>query len=467
MPSTPLQTNRPALTRRSFVAHAATGAGLLILPSGLRAGPNAPSKKLNVALIGVTGRGLTFHEALEEENVVALCDVNEAFLAKVHQRFPKAKTYVDWRKCLEQKDLEAVVICTADHTHAFVANWAMNRNLHVYCEKPLAASIEEARLLRTHWLSKKGKLACQVGTSVSANHNRIRDLIRDGAIGELKQAYAWTNRQVPRQGYWPAAGSPPAGFHYDLWLGPAPDHPYNPRYFMKGDYSAPGERKPVNAAGAVCLSWNGFWDFGNGQISDMGSHDMNLLWNAVGATLPTSASASGDPYHPEVLPVELECQFEHPANDWRGPITVVWNQGSHIHRSPVPYVDLSKIRDGVLFKGTQGFLVGDFRSRSRVVVPFGDKATLTYFRPRPEEAATPSYDNSTLRWFDACKNPALATTCDFEYGANMIEQNLLGLVAYRAGRKVTYDGKKGQITDYPAANAFLKKEYRKGWTLDG
>ncbi len=135
----------------------------MLLPSGARAGKNAPGNKLNVALIGVWGRGLAHYDALAEENVVALCDVNEKRFPAALKHFPAAKTYVDWRKCLEQKDLDAVVVCTADHTHAFVANWALNRDLHVYCEKPLAISVEEARVVRANWLKRKTKLATQVG----------------------------------------------------------------------------------------------------------------------------------------------------------------------------------------------------------------------------------------------------------------------------------------------------------------
>ena len=143
--------------------HRRAAAGLLLLPSGARAGKNAPGNKLNVALIGVWGRGLAHYDSLADENVVALCDVNEKRFPDALKRFPKAKTYVDWRKCLDQKDLDAVVICTADHTHAFIANWALNRDLHVYCEKPLAISVEEARVVRANWLKKKDKLATQVG----------------------------------------------------------------------------------------------------------------------------------------------------------------------------------------------------------------------------------------------------------------------------------------------------------------
>ena len=153
--------------------------------------------------------------------------MNEKHLAFGAQKFPEAKQYVDWRKCLDQKDLDAVVCCTADHTHAFVANWAMNRGKHIYCEKPLANSVEEARVVRANYLKNKDKLATQVGTQRHEyeNFNRVRELIRDGAIGELQAVCAWGNRQIRKPGYLPAAGDPPADFHWDLWLGPSPAHP--------------------------------------------------------------------------------------------------------------------------------------------------------------------------------------------------------------------------------------------------
>ena len=259
------------MNRRSFLNTTAfAGAGLTLLPSGILSGKNSPGNKLNIALIGVWGRGEAHYDSLANENVVALCDVNENRFADALKRFPNAKTYVDWRKCLEQKDLDAVVICTADHTHAFIANWALNRNLHVYCEKPLAITVEEARTVRANWLTKKDKLATQVGMQRHAfeNFNRVRELIRDGAIGDIQAAMAWGNRQIRRPGYLPAEGQPPAGFNFDLWLGPSPLHPYNPGYFSGG-------------SGANCLQWNMYWDFGVGQIGDMGSHTMDLLLSLI------------------------------------------------------------------------------------------------------------------------------------------------------------------------------------------
>lgn len=443
------------MKRRQFLkAAAAASAGFMILPSGARSGENAPSNKLNVALIGVWGRGLAHYEMLQKENVVALCDVNEKRFPDALTAFPNAKTYVDWRKCLDQKGIDAVVCCTADHTHAFIANWALNRDYHVYMEKPLAICVEEARVVRANWMKKKGKLATQVGMQRHAmqNFNRVRELIHDGAIGELSAAYAWGDRQIRRDGYLPAEGQPPEGFHFDLWLGPSPDHPYNPAYFSGG-------------AGMNCLSWNMFWDFGVGQIGDMGSHTMDLVWNVIDAGLPTSAEAKGEKFNPDVTPVECESHFEYPANAWRGPIRVSWYQGGAMPSSPKPYVDLRKIDHGAMFKGSKGYVICNFDSR--IVLPFGDDADLTYYKPRTPEEVLPPLGHFQEQWLNACKDPSLKTACDFEYSGNMIEQLVLGLVAYRTGKKLEYDGAAGRVTNVPEANELLSRKYRPGWTLDG
>ncbi|RQW05706.1 gfo/Idh/MocA family oxidoreductase, partial [candidate division KSB1 bacterium] len=235
--------------RRDFLKGAAiAGAGLTILPSGFLSGQNAPSNKLNIALIGADGRARAHYRGLKNENVVALCDVDETHLAFAAKEFPAAQHYVDWRKCLEQKDLDAVVCCTPDHTHAFIAVWAMNRGLHLYLEKPMGISVEEVRLVREAYLRNKGKIAVQHGTQrhEKPNFDRVRELIRDGAIGELSQVHAWGNRQLRRPGYPKGEGTPPKHLHYDLWLGPAPWHPYSPEYFSGGP-------------GMNCLQWNMYW----------------------------------------------------------------------------------------------------------------------------------------------------------------------------------------------------------------
>ncbi len=442
------------MKRRQFLqSAAATGAGWLILPSGVLSGANAPSNKLNVAMIGTWGRALAHFDAISSENVVALCDVNEKHIASAAKRFPKAKHYVDWRKCLDQKGLDAVICCTTDHTHAFVANWALNRGLHVYCEKPLANSVEEARVVRANYLKNRSKLATQVGMQRHANpnFNRVQELIRDGAIGELQDAYAWGNRQIRRPGYLPAQGEPPATLHYDLWIGPSPWHPYNPGYFSGGP-------------GANCLQWNMYWDFGSGQIGDMGSHTMDIVWDAVGVGVPTSAEGKGDPFNPEVTPVELESHFSLPANDWRPAIGVHWYQGGAMPRSPRKWVDLNKIGHGAMFKGSKGYIIADFGSR--LVIPFGDDADMTYYDRRPKDKMLPDVGHFQKEWTNACKGD-LKTSCDFEYGGTMIELMLLGLVAYRVGKKLDYDPAAGRVTNSSEANDLLKRQYREGWTLNG
>lgn len=213
-----------------------------------------------------------------------------------------------------------------------------------------------------------------------------------------------------------------------------------------------------------CLQWNMFWDFGTGQVGDMGSHTMDLVWNAIDAKLPTSADGKGDPFNPDVTPVALTTRFEHPANDWRPGIRVAWYQGGDMPESPAPSVDLKKIGHGAMFEGSKGTLVADFNSR--ILLPARDKADMTYYKPRTADKLIPPLGDFQKEWINACKG-SLKTSCDFEYSGNMIEQMLLGLVAYRVGKKISYDGASGRVTDNPEANGLLSRTYRKGWTLNG
>ena len=440
------------IQRREFLkSAAATGAGLLILPNSAVFGAN---ERLNIALVGAYGRATAHYDGLADENVVAICDIDEKHLDLAAEKFPKAERYVDWRKCLEQKNLDAVVCCTTDFTHAFVANWAMNRGLHVYCEKPLGNSVEEVRTVRATYLKNKDKLATQVGTQRHAyeNFNRVRELILGGAVGELREVCAWGNRQLPRPGYLPAEGAPPETLHYDLWLGPIPDHPYNPGYFAG---------KP----GANCLSWNMYWDFGSGQIGDMGSHTMDLAWNALDAELPATAEAEGDPFNPEVTPVKLRETFQIPANDWRPAIKLSWHQGGDMPKSPLECVDLDKIGHGAMFKGTRGMIVASFHER--ILIPNDEhRSDMTYYTPPAPEKVLAPVGNFQKEWMNACKTD-LKTCCDFDYGGKLIEMMLLGLVAYRAGKTLDYDGAKGEVTNSAEGNDLLSRKYRGGWTLNG
>ncbi len=447
------------MERRGFLRSAAVGGtGLLILRGGTLRGQDAPSNKLNIALIGAWGRASQHYGALANENIVVVCDVNKNNLAKGMAQFPGATPYEDWRKALDHPGLDAVLCCTTDHTHAFVANWAMNRDLHVYMEKPLAIRVNEARVLRETYLKKKDKLATQVGTQRHAdpNFNRLREMIQDGAIGKLKEAHVWSRGAQSRSGYLPAAGPVPAHLNYDLWLGPSPEHPYNPGYFELGD-----------RAGLGCQSWNKYWDFSTGYVGDWGSHTFDLLWNVIDAQWPTSVKAdSPEKPHPEVTPGEMRASFMMPANDWRDEIRVTWHQARSGPKSPLDWIDLDKMRHGVLFKGDQGYVIADFQKR--LLIPFGRQADLTYFRPRRREETAPDLGHFQHQWTHACKNGRPAeTACNFEYGANMIETLCLGLASFRAGADLEYDGAAGRITNVASANELLTKPYREGWTMHG
>lgn len=442
-----------------------TAAGLLILPSGTLFGKNRPNNRLNIALIGAYGRAEAHYATLQDENVVAICDVDDRNMAHAAQRFPKAKTYKDWRKCLDHPGLDAVLCCTPDHHHAFISNWALNRDLHCYMEKPLAITVDEARQVRETYLKKKGKLATQVGMQRHAhsNFNRLREMIQAGAIGELKDVAVWGNRKIPKPGYLPGVGSPPPTLDWDLWLGPSPFHPFNPEY-VSGD------------VGLNCLQWNMYWDWGVGQMGDMGSHTMDLVWNVIDAELPTSVSVSSpEAFNPEVTPVKLTASYRFPANPWRDEIRVTWYQGGALPESPLEWVDLKRIGHGAWFKGEHGFIVADFQNR--ILYPYGAKGDLTYFEPPSEDQLLPEIENFQKQWTNACKQGDPANTaCNFKYSADMIETLCLGLVGFRAGTgegekgvrpTLNYDGRAGRVTSQGSANALLSKPYRDGYVMNG
>ena len=214
-----------------------------------------------------------------------------------------------------------------------------------------------------------------------------------------------------------------------------------------------------------------YWDFGNGQIGDMGSHTFDLAWNVVDGGSPIGAEAEGDAFNPEVSPVGLTMHLDQPANSWRPAIRVSWFQGGHMPKSPKPYINLEQIDHGAMFKGDKGFLIADFTSR--VLLPYGDTADLSYFKAQslpgistPNENTRQSFGNFQKEWTMACKGN-LKTTCNFDYAGTAIENLLLGMTAYRAGKKLVFDPVAGRITNAPEANALLRREYRKGWTLKG
>jgi predicted dehydrogenase len=447
------------MERRTFLKRTAmVGTGLTIGygASGCRtvaqASPGAakprvsPNSKLNVAVIGVGGRGGGNLDGVKGENIVALCDVNEVNLKRAAEQFPKATTYTDWRLCLDQKDIDAVVCSTTDHTHAFVNIWAMNRGKHVYCEKPLANSVYEARLVRETYLKNKDRIATQMGTQIHATDNfrRVVELVQSGVIGDIDECSVWCSRTPEGGTYLPEVTPVQDGLHWDLWLGPSPLHPYNPGYLTSG-----------------CLSWNRFWDFGSGQIGDMGSHMIDLAYWALDLRFPTSCEAAGTPLSPDTCPQWLTATWEHPATEKRPALKLFWYDGGKKPGVPSAVFNRDQLFKGVLFHGTKGWLLADYDYR--IVMPMGD---LTYCKLRQANELIPPSPGHHQEWITACKTGS-PTLCNFDYAGALIENNLLALVAYRVGKRLEWDAKALKATNCPEADAFIHKTYRDGWVLNG
>jgi len=438
------------IERRRFLKNsAAVGAGLMILKSDILKAGQSPNEKLNIAGIGVGGRGAANLNGVKSENIVALCDVNDRNLAAAVKKFPKAKTYKDWRKCLEQKDIDAVVCATTDHTHAFVNVWAMNRGKHVYCEKPLANSVEEAHIVRQTYIKNKNKISTQMGTQIHAsdNYRRMVELIRGGAIGTPSEARVWCSRKPKGGSYLPEIKPVPNYINWDLWIGPSPYHPFNPGYLKGG-----------------CLGWNLYWDFGSGQIGDMGSHMIDMAYWGLDLKLPTTCKADGTERNPDTCPQWLTAEWDHPANDWRPAIKLYWYDGGKKPGMPSEAFDRDKLFKGVLFKGDKGWLLADYGLR--ILMPKQNAADMTHYKPPKPNELIPASLGHHKEWIVACKT-GKPTTCNFDYSGALVENNLLALAAYRVGKKLEYDAKNIRATNCPEADKYIRKTYRKGWVLNG
>ncbi|HEV2665311.1 MAG TPA: Gfo/Idh/MocA family oxidoreductase, partial [Blastocatellia bacterium] len=279
------------LNRRAFIKGAAVlGTGVWLGIERGFASSKSANDKLNIGIIGVGNRAEANISGVKSQNIVALCDIDEEFLRSATEDFPKARTYTDFRKLLEQPDLDAVVISTADHTHAVATLMALDAGKHVYCEKPLTHTVQEARAVAD--AAAKTKLATQMGTQIhaSSNYRRVVELIQSGAIGSVSEAHAFSHKS------WSGAGRPtetqpvPKHIHFDLWLGPAPTRPYHSQYL------------PVN--------WRKWWDFGGGTLGDMGCHYLDLVHWAFGLRHAKTVRAEGPAPDHEMTPPWLIVNYE-------------------------------------------------------------------------------------------------------------------------------------------------------------
>lgn len=430
-------TNRRQFLKRSALA----GAGLWAAGACAIAQNRSPNEKLNIGIIGVHSRGAANMAAVASENIAALCDVNDDFLAEAAKKHPQAKTYVDWRKLLDQKDIDAVIVSTTEHTHALASVMAMKRGKHVFCEKPLAHSVYEARVMRE--TSKQTKVATQMGTQIHASdtYRRVVELVQSGAIGPVREAHVWVEQGIEGPRSRPEESQPvPPNLHWDLWLGPAPWRPYHSCYL---------ERRSI--------SWQNWWDFGNGALGDMGSHLIDLPFWALELKYPTTVEAEGPlPVRAETYPDYLTVRWEHPARGKRPPVKLTWYDGKQRPKSP-DGADLQKWHMGIMFVGDKGTLLADYSHW--VLLP---EADFKDFKA-PEPWIAPSLGHHQ-EWLHACKTGA-PTLCNFDYSGALVEHNLLGTVAFRAGKKLQWDAENLKATNCPEADRLIRPPYREGWTL--
>jgi predicted dehydrogenase len=411
------------------------------------------NEKLNIAMIGVGGRGGSNLDDVDSENIVALCDVYEPAIDRAAKHHPQARRVRDFRKLFDNaREFDAVVVSTTEHTHAFATLPALQLGKHVYCEKPLTYNIWEARVIRE--AAAKAKVATQMGTQVHAgdNYRRVVELIQTGAIGPVHDVHVWVGRAWGRQSEEaakrnndivfvterPAEASPvPKGLDWDLWLGPAPARPFNTVYF-------PGPK------------WYRWWDFGNGTMSDLGSHYNDLPFWALKLQAPKTVEAFGPSPHPEIAPASMRATYEYGPRGDLPAVKLHWYQGEE---KPEPWRAgaIPKWESGFLFVGGKGMILADYAKH--VLLP--EKQFRDFVRPKP---FIPKSIGHHAEWIHACKSGA-PTTCNFEYAGWLTEANHLGNVAYRAGKKLEWDPAKLYAANAPEAEPFIRRDYRKGWTL--
>ncbi len=395
----------------------------------------SPNEKLNLACVGVGGRGSANVGGVKSQYLVAFADVDDARAGKAFENHRQTKKFKDYRKLLDEfgRDLDGIVISTPDHTHFHPAYAAMQLGLHVYLEKPLAHNVWETRTLTD--LARKKNLATQLGAQRHAmsNMHRVVELIQSGAVGTVSEIYSWVggSRGMPKM---PTDKPPvPDSLDYDLWVGPAKYRPYHPSFCPYG--------------------WRFWWDFGTGETGNWGCHILDIPFWSLGLRYPTRVDASGPEVDADRTPQSMQTTFQFPAVDKRAAVKLHWSHG-------VPAIlkekGLSDKGNNTLFIGDKGMLLCGFDKRK--LLPEDQFANA-----KAPERTIPDSPGFHQEWVNACKSEG-PSTCDFSYSGPLAETVLLGNVAYRAGG-FDWDADHMSTGSNNAAHALLKTEYRKGWKV--
>jgi predicted dehydrogenase len=448
-------TQTRSLTRREFLAKSATAAAFSVIASGvLGDDATAPaSERMNIAGIGVGGMGASNLANLRGQNIVALCDVDHNYAATTFKKYPKARVWSDYREMLEQqKDIDAVVIATPDHTHAVIALAAMQAGKHVYLQKPLTHDVFEARTLAE--ASRRYKVTTQMGNQGHSSESlrRICEWIWDGAIGEVREVQTWCDLTYYPWGhaYWSSkwgerpkdTPAVPATLNWDLWLGPACQRPYHPAYHP--------------------ATWRCWWEFGCGMMGDRGAHTLDAAVWALKLGQPTTLCATTCGGNADVHPISSMVVYEFPARPNLPPVKLTWLEGL---RAPWPEgldEELELPREGgIIFHGTKGKLMaGVYGNRPQLLPAALDRE---YKRPAPSLPRVAG-EGHELDWV-RCAKAGKPAGSNFEYAGLLTEVCLLGNIAKRAEGPIHWDGTNLKVTNNEAANRLVRTEYRDGWKL--
>ncbi len=441
-------------SRRTFLKSAAAASSILIVPGRVLGadGQTPPSERINIAGIGVGGMGAGDIGAVAGgNNIVALCDVDFDRAAGTLKKFPNARQFRDFRRMFDamEKEIDAVVVATPDHTHAVASMAAIRRRKHVYCEKPLAHSVHEVRALMK--AAREHNVVTQLG-----NQGHSFDSIRDfcewiwaGAIGKVHTIHCGCEAVNSAVGALPKLAEKhpvPSTLEWDLWLGPAADRPYHPAYL-------PG-------------SWRGWVPFGNGTVGDWVCHVVDPVFWALDLGAPTSIQAQVRDWDPksqaDAFPGGEKIVFEFPAKGDRGAITMTWYSGTE--RIPRPAdldADEKGIGTGAVVTGDKGTIV--YGSHGAGGVRLIPHARMDAFQKPPRKL--PRGLEHHRDWLDAIRSGKKAGS-DFSYGGPLTEIAMLGVIAIKhPGQKLEWDAAATRFRNSDSANALLEPAYRKGWTL--
>lgn len=437
------------MKRRAFLRVAVTvAAGIQIVPRHvLGQGLTPPSEKLNIAGVGAGGQGGGVLNDMREENIVALCDVDASRAAGTFERFPRATRYRDYRVMLEkQKDIEAVMIATPDHMHAPITLAALRAGKHVYVEKPMAHTIEEARVMTE--VARESGLVTQMGNQGHAGEGlrRTREWIQAGAIGAVREVHGWSDRPG---NWWPQPARRsrermpvPAGLEWDLWLGCAPDRPYD--------------------RGLHPFAWRGWFDFGTGALGDMAVHNLDPAFYALDLGAPAAAEAETSGLGEESYPAWQRITFQFAAQGTRPALKMVWYDGGKLPEIPADIAEEADLSDnGILFIGERGTLLCGGWSGPPRLFPAGRRQE--FEQPSP---GIPRSIGHRPEWIRACKErrPADARA-GFAYSGPFTEALLVGNLAVRLQKPVVWDAVNLRATNAPEAEPLIRKVYRAGFGI--